>query len=251
MAHSWAPSARVLTLGCAAALVVAAAPAASADIQPMQLPGVDSTTEVFPIDSGDISVGVASPDIDNGTVEVTVTNNTEEALQCTGMDGASAGTVAPAALVAKAVDFYATFPHGDLSDIEISFSGAVGSFDDIEFDLGSAVGLFPGSVAGMINSEWGALADLGADFNQARLVGHIGETGNSFEIPAEESTELNVALGQTSSGERQDFHAGFYMTCELDDQRYVFHGFENDDAPSTGSSQGSLTGSLGTDSLGS
>lgn len=251
MAHSCAPSSKSLTLGFAAALVVAAAPAASAQIQPMQLPGVDSTTQVFPIDSDDISVAVASRDADNGSVDVTVTNNTEEALQCSGLDDAAAGTVAPAALVAKAVDFYANYPHSDLSAIEISFSGMVGSFDDIEFDLGSAVDLFPGSIAGMINAEWGALADLGSDFSQARLDGHIGETENSFDIPAEDSTEMNVALGQTSGGDRQDFDAGFYMTCELDDQRYVFHGFENGETPNTGSSQGSLTGSLGTDSLGS
>lgn len=247
MAYSWTKSARVLTIGCSAALVLAAAPVASAQIQPMQLPGVDSTTEVFPVDNTDIQVQVDSPDQENGTVGVSLINNTDADVTCTGIDGAAAGTVTTAPLVAKAVDFYAQHPHGDLSDLTIEFTGAIaGSFDDVAFDLGSVVGLFPGSVAEVMNSEWAALAEIGEGFSQARLDGHFGETGNSFDIPAEDGTELSIDLEHTSQGEREEFQAGFFMTCELDDQRYVFHGFDGDAPVSGGNGSGSLdSGSLG------
>lgn len=248
MTRKWTRSTRVLAVGGAVALLAATAPVAAAQIQPLQLPGVDSTTEVFPVDNTDVQIEVDSPDLENGTVGVSLTNNTEEDLTCTGIDDAAAGTVTTAPLVAQAVDFYAQHPHGELADLTIDFIGAADSLaDDIPIDLGSAVGMLPGSVAEMVNSEWAARAAIGEGFEQARLDGQFGETATSFDIPADEGTELTIELAHTSQGEREDFQAGFFMTCELDGQRYVFHGFDGD-APLT---PGGGSGSLGSAGLGS
>lgn len=57
MARTWARPSRFTALGIAAALAVATAPAASA-----QLPGVDNNTQVFPVDDTRILIAVDEPE---------------------------------------------------------------------------------------------------------------------------------------------------------------------------------------------
>ena len=247
-----------------AAMAVAAAPTVSAqDVRPYQLPGVDNTTEVFPIDDDRIQVAVDPVDVEAGTVGVTIQNNTTAAISCQGREGAAAGTLTPAEVTARAVDFYEQYPNTELADFKVGLTGTgivSGSINaiapDLQFDLGSAAALLPGSAAELYNSEWGALAEIGEKFSQARLAGQVGYTPNAVTLPAQQATPFTVDLEHTSQGEREDFQAGFFMTCVLDNQRYVFHGFEGDvrpviDAPDQGLGSLGSAGSIGADSLGS
>ena len=255
---------RTAAVAAAAALAITAAPASSAqDIRPYQLPGVDNTTEVFPIDDDRIQVAVDPVDVEAGTVGVTIQNNTAESLTCQGREGATAGALTPAEVTARAVDFYEKYPNTELADFEVGLTGKgiiAGSVNglapDLQFDLGSATALLPGSAAELYNSEWGALSEIGGQFSQARLAGQVGYTPNQVTLPARQATPFTVPLEHTSQGDREDFQAGFFMTCVLDNQRYVFHGFEGDvrpviDAPDQGLGSLGSAGSIGADSLGS
>ena len=248
MARTWARPSRIAALGIAAAFVAATAPAASA-----QLPGVDNNTQVFPVDDDRILVAVEEPDLEAGIVGVTIQNNTDEALTCSGIDGGSAATVTTAEIAAKSVEFYRQFPNSELSPIDIDVSvpsalaGSVGDLgDDLAIDLGSIVGMVPGSAAGLVYPEQGALADIGGDFTQSRLNGHHGPMGQTLNIPAQTAEPFTVELEQTSRGDRQEFHAAVVMTCELGGQRYIFHGYQGDEPPAADTGSGSLSaGSLG------
>ncbi|GAA3511443.1 hypothetical protein [Dietzia aurantiaca] len=247
MARLWVRPSRLAALGIAAATAVAVAPIASA-----QLPGVDNNTQVFPVDDERILIAVDEPDLEAGTVGVTVQNNTAQALACTGIDGGQAGAVTTAEVAAKSVDFYARFPNSTLSpiDVEVDVPGAIaGSVGDLgdgfQIDLGSITGMIPGSAAGLVNEEWGALGEISGDFTQSRLNGQYGAMGASLSIPALTAQPYTVELGQTSRGERPAFQAAVVLTCVLGGQRYIFHGY-NGDAPVLETSTGSLSGgSLG------
>lgn len=255
---------RAAAVATVAALAVAAAPASAAqDVRPYQLPGVDNTTEVFPIDDDRIQVAVDPVDVEAGTVGITIQNNTTETLTCEGRDGAAAGTVTPAAITARAVDFYEKYPNAEPADFEVGLTGKgliAGSVNglapDLQFGLGSAAGLLPGSAAELYNSEWGALAEIGGQFSQARLAGQVGYTSSQVTLSPRQATPFTVSLEHTSRGERQEFQAGFFVTCLLDSQRYVFHGFEGEtrpviEAPDQGLGSLGSAGSIGADSLGS
>lgn len=238
-------STSVLGAGIAAAAVVATASMAGA-----QLPGVDNTTMVFPIDDERIQISVDPADVDAGTVRVSIQNNTAQNVNCQGRDGAAAGAVTPADITAKSVDFYAKYPHSDLAELQvgIDIDGFASSLSNLlpqlAFDLGSVQGLLPGSVAGYYDEEWGALAEIGEAYSEARLAGQVGLTANSLSLPAGNTTVVTVPLGHTSIGDREAFQAGFFMTCELGGQRYVFHGYDGD-APQAEGTDEADTGSLG------
>lgn len=253
MAFTWACPSRFAAVGIAAAFAVAAAPAATA-----QLPGVNNNTQVFPVDDTRILIVVDEPDLQAGTVDVTVQNDTDQALTCTGINGGQAGAVTTAEIAAKSVDFYTRFPTSDLSPIEIDLTvpsilaGSVGALgDDLMIDLGSIVSMVPGSAAGLVYPEQGALADIGGDFTQSRLNGHYGPMGQTLTIPANTANPMTVQLGQTSRGERQPFSAAVVLTCEFAGQRYIFHGYQDGEPPSGGGSGSLSTGSLGSLTAGS
>lgn len=244
MARTWVRSSRIAALGIAAALTAATVPVASA-----QLPGVDNNTQVFPVSDTRILINVDEPDLDAGTVGVAIQNNTDETITCTGIDGGQAATVTTAEIAAKSVDFYSRFPHSTLNPIDIDvtvpslISGSVGDFlpADAAIDLGSVVGMFPGSSAGLLDAEWGALAEIGGEFNQSRLDGHHGPMGQNLTLQQLSTQEFTVALGETSQGERQTFHAAVVMTCVFAGQRYIFHGYQGE-PPAIGGTSGSLAG---------
>lgn len=247
MARTWTRPSRMAALGIAAATALAVAPVASA-----QLPGVNNNTQVFPVDDQRILIAVDEPNLEAGTVDVTVQNNTTQALTCTGINGGQAGAVTTAEIAAKSVDFYTRFPNSTLSPIAVdvnvpsAVAGSVGDLGDgFQIDLGSITGMIPGSAAGLVNEEWGALGEIGGEFSQSRLNGHYGGMGTSLTIPAQTAEPYTVELGQTSRGERQAFQAAVVLTCVLEGQRYVFHGYQGE-APVLDSGSGSLAGgSLG------
>ena len=249
MARMWARPSRFAALGIAAAFVVGTAPAAAA-----QLPGVDNNTRVFPIDDTRILIAVDEPDVEAGTVGVTVQNNTDQALTCTGIrEGQQAGTVTTAEIAARSVEFYRQFPDSDRSPIDIDvrvpslLSNSVGDLgDDLTIDVGSIAGLVPGSAAGLVYPEQGALQDIGGDFTQARLRGQYGPMGQTLTIPAQTAQPYTVELGPTSRGERPGFQAGVVLTCQFNGQRYIFHGYQGGEPPVVDAGSGSLSaGSIG------
>ncbi|MCT1517241.1 hypothetical protein [Dietzia cercidiphylli] len=245
MSRTWAPSSRYAALGIAAALAVAAAPAASA-----QLPGVDNNTQVFPLDDDRISIVVDPVNLDAGTVRVFIQNNSTSNLTCTGLEGGPAATVTTAEVVAQAIDFYTEFPYVELSDIDISFPSALGSIADApEIGVGSIQGLIPGSAQGFINPAWAAANATQAALTEARLAGQYSPLGTSLSFPAGTAQEVNATLQNPSAGTRADFQSGVILTCVLAGQRFVFHAFEGDQRPNVGTT--GSTGSLGSAGLGS
>lgn len=245
MPRTWVPSSRYAALGIAAALVVAAAPAASA-----QLPGVDNTTQVFPLDDDRISIVVEPVDLEAGTVTVFIQNNSTSPLTCTGLDDGPAATVTTAGVVSQAIDFYTEFPHVELSDIDISFPSALGSIADApEVGVGSIQGLIPGSAQGFINPAWAAGNATQAALTEARLAGQYAPLGTTLTFPAGSAREIDATLQHPSAGVRADFQAAAILTCVLAGQRFVFHAYEGNERPNAGGA--GSTGSLGSAGLGS
>lgn len=245
MARTWARSSRFAALGIAAAFAVAVAPAASA-----QLPGVDNTTQVFPIDDDRISIVVDPVNLDSGTVRVLIQNNTTSNLNCSGLDGGPAATVTTAEVVARAVDFYTQYPYVNVLDIDISAPSIVSSLADIpNIGTASIQDLIPGSATLFINPAWAAAADTQAALTEARLAGQYAPVGNTVPVPAQTAQEFDVQLQHPSAGTRADFQTGVIMTCVLQGQRFIFHAYEGDQRPNLAANDS--TGSLGSAGLGS
>lgn len=234
-------SASRITAAAVAAVAVAAtgAGAAAADI-----PGEYRVTEVFPVDDQRIQLAIDGPNLANGTVSGSVQNNTGSPLTCKGIAGGPAGTVVPDHIVARSVDFYAQFPYSPLAPLVIGVDGP--GFDDQQFELGSVAALAPGSLAEMLWPDLAALQVISSSYDEARLGGHVGTTGTSMTVPARESEPFTVQLGNPSAGGWQDFNTGIMLTCVLEEQRYVFHGYENGrpaDLPEPSGETGRFTGS--------
>lgn len=239
MARTWARSSRFAALGIAAAFAVAVAPAASA-----QLPGVDNTTQVFPLDDNRVTIAVEPVDLGNGTVRVFIQNNTASNLNCTGIEDGPAATVTNAEVVARAIDFYTRYPYQDLSNIDISFPSALGSIADApEIGVGSIQELIPGSAQIFINEAWSAANETESALVQARLAGQYAPISSPLSLTAGQARELDVTLQNPSAGTRSDFQTGVILTCSLQGQRYVFHAYEGDQRPNLQATES--TGSLG------
>lgn len=236
--------ARAAVLGVAAAAAVAAVPFAAA-----QIPGDNPRSWVFPVDDARIQMAVGAADLETGQVNVTIQNNTEQNLTCKGLDDASAATVTTAEVVARSVDFYTQYPHSEMADLNVHASVFVTTINE-NIPLGSVVDMAPGSAAGLVNPEWGALGQVGGAFSAARLAGQYGPMSNSITVPAQSAEQRSVQLQRPSSGTWQEFQTGIFATCEIDGQRYVFHAYEDDQRPDLAATSES-TGSLGSAGLGS
>lgn len=235
---------RILAFGATAALATAAVPFATA-----QIPGDNPRSWVYPVDNESISIAVDPVDTENGTVGVTIQNNTEQNLNCTGIDGSQAATVTNAETVARSVDFYTNYPHSDFADLNLYVSILFTTIDE-DIPLGSVVDMVPGSAGAMVNPEWGALGEVGESYNNASLAGQVGQMGTSFSVNAQDSQSYTVELQQPTSGTWEEFQTGVFATCAIDGQRFVFHGYEGNERPVLPSADGSL-GSLGSAGLGS
>ncbi|QCQ91030.1 hypothetical protein [Rhodococcus sp. SGAir0479] len=206
------------------ALAAAAAVAAGAGVASAQIPGETRVTTVFPVDDHRIQLAVDGPNLSTGTVSGSIQNNTDSNLTCTGLDGGPAGTVTRDTIVARSVDFHARFPYSPLAPLRIGAQGP--GVSDSEFGLGSLAGA-AGSLAGMLWPDLAALEPITAEYDQARLAGQVGKMATSVTVPARTSQPFTVNLDRPSAGTRTDFGTGVFLTCVLDGQRYVFHGYEN------------------------
>ena len=87
--------------------------------------------------------------------------------------------------------------------------------------------LTPGSVSQRLWPDLAAMQVISDSYDEARLAGHVGKTLPTVTVPARTSQPLKVQLDRPSAGTWQDFNTGIMLTCVLDGQRYVFHGYEN------------------------
>ncbi|MCL2533070.1 MAG: hypothetical protein FWE39_02800 [Nocardiaceae bacterium] len=204
------------------ALAAAAALATGAGVASAQIPGETRPTTVFPVDDHRIQLAVDGPNLSTGTVSGSIQNNTDSNLTCTGLDGGPAGTVTRDTIVARSVDFHAQFPYSPLAPMDITVQGG----DSQQFGLGSVAGA-AGSMAGLLWPDLAALNVISAEYDEARLAGQVGKMGTSVNVPARTSQPFTVNLDRASVGGWTDFSAGVFLTCVLDGQRYVFHGYEN------------------------
>lgn len=231
----------------AAAAVAAVAVAASGmGVANADIPGETRYAEVFPVDDQRVQIAIGGPDLSTGVVTANIQNNTDSALTCTGVAGGPAGTVTPDHIVARSVDFYAQYPYSPLAPLVINVQapGALGGPQ--VFELGSVAGLVPGSLAELVWPDLAALGVIGGVYDDARIRGQVGTTAASITVPARTSEPINVQLQQASAGGWQDFNTGMMLTCVLEGQRYVFHGYENgrpSNLPKPSGENGRFTGS--------
>ncbi|UVE96668.1 hypothetical protein [Dietzia sp. B32] len=232
MARTWHPVARVAALGVAAAIGAAIAPAAQA-----QIPGNNPQTEVFPVDDPRILIEVDGLNEADGTVQVTIQNNTAASVSCTGVGGGPAATVTTAEVVARSVDFYTQFPNTTLADLTLQ----IPQIGNQTIPLGSVTDQI-GSAGEFMNPEWAALDASGAALTDARLAGQYGVIPSALSLPASQAVVRTVRLDHPSEGTRADFQTGVFLTCQLGGQRYAFHAYEGEIKPQYGgnTAQGSL-----------
>ncbi|PTM83820.1 hypothetical protein [Dietzia psychralcaliphila] len=208
-----------------AVALTAMAAIAAGGVASAQIPGENRATQVFPVDDRRVQLAVQGPDAATGSVSGSIQNNTDSNLTCTGVDGSPAGTVTRDTIVAQSVDFYAKFPYSPLQPFTLVVQGP--GFDDQVFDLGSAVGFAPASLAQMLWPDLAAMSPIAQSYDAARLAGQAVSMGTSLSVPARTSQPFTVQLPRPSVGGWQDFSTGVFVTCVLEGQRYVFHGYEN------------------------
>lgn len=241
----------------AAAVLASAAVIGTGGVASAQIPGQNVPAQVFPVDDTSIQLAVNSPNIETGAVSITIQNNTDSALTCTGIGGGPAATVTRDEIVALGVDHWARYPYAPFQDLEFDLQMPdLGSISlpipdlppQLEIGLGSVTGLLPGSAGDLFWPEVGYAAEIGSAYGEARRAGQVAVLGDSFTVPANTSQTVTGQLGALSQGERQDFSAGAIATCVVDGQRYIFAGYENG-RPDI--ARDSANGSLSAGSLGS
>lgn len=233
------PASRIAAVAVAAVAVAAT----GGGIAAAEIPGETRPTTVFPIDDQRVQLAIDGPNLATGVVSGSIQNNTDSALTCTGVDGGPAGTVTPDHVVARSVDFYANYPYSPLAPLTIGVQGATGPDP---FGLGSVTGLVPGSLSELFWPDLAAIGVISTAYDEARVDGQVGVTGTSVSVPARTSQPFNVQLQRASSGGWQDFSTGIMVTCVLEGQRYVFHGYENGrpaKLPESSGNAGRFTGS--------
>lgn len=241
----------------AATVAASAAVIVTGGVASAQIPGQNVPAQVFPVDDTSIQLAVNSPNIETGAVSITMQNETDSAITCTGIDGGPAATVTRDEIVALGVDHWARYPYAPFQDLEFDLeTPSLGSISlpipdlppRLDVGLGSVTGMLPGSVGDLFWPEVGYAAEIGSAYGEARRAGQVAVLGDSFTVPANTSQTVTGQLGALSQGVRQDFSAGVIATCVVDGQRYIFAGYENG-RPDIGRDSGS--GSLSAGSLGS
>lgn len=238
-------SATVITL--ATAMVFGSASVASAQDMNSLLPGASSDGSVVVTDSPRIQV-IVGENKGEDTLTVEIKNNYDSNFSCFA-PGVSTdakkparlpNTVTEAEIVAKAVDYYRTWPNVPSDGINVPLLGVIPTNGLLEFVpdglLGSALG-----------KQLNTRAQLFRAWEQAKLAGHTGEIP-VFELKPFGTSTHEVVLNKPGSGERTDFEAAALVYCtDTDDphkQQYVFAGYESGKAP-RGSGFGGSLGSPG------
>lgn len=228
--------ASVITLGCA--------PFAAAQDPTSLLPGASSSGSVVVTDSPRVSVSVGE-NSGGDAVEVTIKNNYDSTFSCYA-PGVSTdekkpaklpNTVTEADVVAKAVNYYRTWPNVPSDGINVPILGVVPTNGLLEFVpnglLGSALG-----------KQIAARAELFRAWEQAKLAGHNGPI-DVFDLKPFATEAKTVTLNTPGNGDRKDFEAAALIYCTDNNdphkQQYVFAGYESGKAPAVGGSNGSLS----------
>lgn len=244
--------ARGRTLAGAAAVAIVVASGAAAPVS-AQLPGVDLGANVVIVDSTLIQIAVDAPNLSAGTVGVSVQNNTSSPITCNGIRGTDTGTTSRAGtittdeIVARTVDYYATYPHTFDPTMTIPVGSNGNGIMTVGADLGSITGLIPGSAAGSLRPEFGAAGRLSEMYTTARLDGLVG-TIDSITIPASAGITRTVSLNEPAAGPRPaSFRPGAVLACQISGQDFLFSGYFGDATPTIplGSIASSETGRFG------
>jgi len=235
------------------AIIVGLGLAGSSAVASAQLPGVETGRAVVIVDDTTIQVAVDAPNLSAGTVGVSLQNNSNAAITCSGIRGETsgaltrAGTVTTAEIVARTVDYYAKYLHKYDSRLPIHVGSGTAIDMDLTAGLGSITDLVPGSMTGGLRPEFGAAGRLAELYTEARIGGLVG-TVASVSIPARSGTTLNVPLGDPSvSPRRADFRPGAVFGCQRGGQDYIYAGYHGDDTATIplGSISSSETGRFG------
>lgn len=231
------------TIAVASAMVLGSTSVASAQDMNSLLPGASANGHVVVTDSPRIQVTV-NENKGEDTVTVEVKNNYDSKFSCFA-PGVSTdpkkparlpNTVTEASIVAKAVDYYRTWPNVPSDGINVPLLGVIPTNGFLEF-------VPDGLVGSALGKQLNARAELFRAWEQAKLAGHTGEIP-AFELEPFGTSTHQVVLNKPGAGERRDFDAAALVYCTDNDdphkQHYVFAGYESGKAPRVGSSSGSL-----------
>lgn len=225
---------RSITVVCATIALTSSQPGLAG----AQLPGVDPGKTVVIVDDTAVQVAVDSPDLTAGTVGVTVQNNTDAEIRCTGIKGRKeggpstrAGTVTTTELVARTMSYYAKFPHSFDEVMPVILEGFGVDGTQIFVGTGSVTDLVPGSLMGGLRPEFGEAGRMSELYTAARVNGLVGAI-DSVTIPKRSGITLSVRLGHSSTGQRpSDFTPAAVVACERGVQSYLYAGYSGDQTP--------------------
>lgn len=212
-----------------------------------QVPGVDPETDraTYVVTTGDerISVAVSTPNTANGTVLVTVQNNTGGNLSCGGFGGGAPVSVAPAEVISRTLDHYsryAVYPDPVVTTEEIKV-GIINGLDPMTIPLASVTDMVPAIAARQIWPEAGSRAVIASKYDEARLAGQTGRHNSAVSIPANSSTSISVPLTHPSRGDRKNFDAAAVVGCTFG-TNHVYVGYSPGTPPQGNSGSLSLPG---------
>lgn len=240
-------------LGHLVAAVAVVSVAATSAVASAQLPGVTPGKRVVIVDDTTIQVAVDAPNLVAGTVGVSLQNNSNATVTCSGINGdrsgtmTRAGTVTTSEIVSRTVDYYAKYLHAFDPSLPI-YVGSGALIDmNMAAGLGSVTDLVPGSMTGGLRPEFGAAGRLGELYTEARVNGLVA-TFSSVSIPARSGITLSAQLNDPAAGPRPaNFRPGAVFGCQRGEQDYIYSGYYGDDTPSIplGSISSSETGRFG------
>lgn len=232
-----------LTIATASALTLGCTTFAAAQDQASLLPGASSSGSVVVTDSPRVSVSVGE-NTGGDTVEVTIKNNYDSTFSCYA-PGVSAdekkpaklpNTVTEADVVAKAVNYYRTWPNVPSDGINVPILGVIPTNGLLEFVPNGLVG-------SALGKQIAARAELFRAWEQAKLAGHNGQI-EVFDLKPFATEAKTVTLNTPGNGNRKDFEAAALIYCTDNNdphkQQYVFAGYESGKAPAVGGFGGSL-----------
>lgn len=212
------------------------------------VPGADTTGVVVFTDKQDLSVKVNAADATATAITGTVTNHTDSAFTCAGVQGkdTSAGDVTTSDLVAKSVEYYRNNLHYVAPNVDVKTPSLplIGQLNLGTLNLGSSAGLLQGlgSLLGKANKDRN---DISGEYSAARVAGHAGQIAK-FTVAPQSTVDVKAALPAPSSGARTDFDAAAFIMCTKDGNNegaYVFAGYEEGTVKPSRSAQGSSKGS--------
>ncbi|UVE95050.1 hypothetical protein [Dietzia sp. B32] len=245
------PRSRTLSrLAVAVAVVSASGTGATASAQ---LPGVTPGKSVVIVDDTTIQVAVDAPNLEAGTVGVSLQNNSDSAVTCSGIRGDRSGTMTPAGtvttseIVSRTVDYYAKYLHAFDPSLPIHVGSGALIDMNMAAGLGSVTDLVPGSMTGGLRPEFGAAGRLGELYTEARVNGLVATVG-SVSIPARSGITFTAQLNDAAAGLRPaNFRPGAVFGCQRGGQDYIYSGYHGEDTPSIplGSISSSETGRFG------